>query len=177
MLASELKDRFVKLFGSVDKKKLIIFAGITGVLLILLSELLPTTPRVKNENSNIIDYSSYIESLEQKTESIISSIAGVGRCEVMITLSQTNENVFAKNIDQNNNESSNSLKSEYVFYEENNQDSPILIKQSFPKVQGVLVVCEGADNVVVKEAIITSVTALFNVPSSKVNVSKISSNR
>lgn len=171
---SKIKGRIAKYLKSADKKKLIVFAGIIGIVLILASELIPGSASAGKTKTEEFNYYTYIESLEQKTQDIVSSISGVGRCEVMITISDTDENVFAKNIDENSDDSSYSRKSEYVFYEADSGDAPVLIKQRLPRVQGVLIVCEGGDNVVVREAVISSVTSLFNISSGKVSVSKIS---
>ncbi len=173
---SKIKDKIINYLKSGDKKKLIIVVGIIGIVLIMLSEFVPKTALPEKSTSETFDYYSYVESLEEKTEKIISSISGVGKCEVMITISNTDENIFAKNIDENSDDSSYSRKSEYVFYEADSGDAPVLIKQNLPKVQGVLIVCEGGDDVVVREAVISSVTSLFNISSGKVSVSKISNN-
>ena len=111
--------------------------------------------------------------MEDKTESIISSIDGVGKCKVMITLQETDENIYAQNLDENKNSGYISKKSEYVLYEDNNNDSPVLIKQSFPKVMGVAVVCQGGNNANVKEKIISAVSSLFGISTAKISVSKL----
>lgn len=173
---SKIRDKITDILKKCNKQRLIVVAGIIGILLILLSEMVPTASQPKKASEKF-DYYSYTQSLEEKTQSIISSIEGVGRCEVMITVFETDENIFAKNIDESSDDGSISKKSEYVFYEADSGDSPVLVKQTLPEVQGVLIVCEGGDNVVVRETVISSVTSLFNIPSSKVSVSKISDNR
>ncbi len=153
------------------KEKLLVLACLFGVLLILLSEFVSTGSSSKKAEST--DYQQYTASLENKTENIISSIDGVGKCKVMITLQETDENFYAQNTDESTDSGSISKKSEYVLYEDNNNDSPVLIKQSFPKVMGVAVVCQGGDNANVKEKVISSVSSLFGISSAKISVSKI----
>lgn len=160
-----------KIFG--DKKKIIIVIGFVGILLILLSELVPSASSNTSTKSTQTDYDEYVTSLENKTADLISSIDGVGRCKVMITLEQSDENVFAKNTDESNSSGSYSKKSEYVLYEDNNNDTPILVKQYFPKVKGVAVVCTGGDDVVIREKIISSISSLFGISGTKISVSKI----
>lgn len=157
------------------KKQLIIIIGIIGVMLIVLSELV-SSPSNQKIDENEIDYQEYISMLESKTQDIISSINGVGKCKVMITLEQTNENIFAKNTDESTQNGHNSKKSEYVLYENENNDEPILIKQYFPKVYGVVVVCQGGDDDATKEAVISSISSLYDIPYSKISVSKLKSN-
>ena len=154
------------------KERYIVIACVLGVALILLSELVPSSSTKNADDS--MDYQEYIVSLEQKTQDIISSIDGVGKCKVMITLCETDESFYASNIEENTDSGHISKKNEYVFYEDNNNDSPVLIKQTFPKVMGVAVVCQGGDNAFVKERVISAVSSLFGISSAKISVSKIS---
>ena len=154
------------------KERYIVIACVLGVALILLSELVPSVSTKKADDS--MDYQEYIVSLEEKTQDIISSIDGVGKCKVMITLCETDESFYASNIEENTDSGHISKKNEYVFYEDNNNDSPVLIKQAFPKVMGVAVVCQGGDNAFVKERVISAVSSLFGISSAKISVSKIS---
>lgn len=154
------------------KERYIVIACVLGVALILLSELVPSGSTKKTDDG--MDYQEYIVSLEEKTQDIISSIDGVGKCKVMITLCETDESFYASNIEENTDSGHISKKNEYVFYEDNNNDSPVLIKQTFPKVMGVAVVCQGGDNAFVKERVISAVSSLFGISSAKISVSKIS---
>lgn len=174
MLANKVDNLLKKFINAKDKKQIIVVFGIIGVLLILLSEFVPsqTSDSVKSDKCTY-DYTEYSEQLEKKTTDFISSIDGVGKCKVMITLEVTDENVYAKNIDETKENGSYSKKSEYVLYEENNNDTPILVKQYFPKVKGVAVACAGGDDVVVREKIISGISSLFGISSTKISVSKI----
>lgn len=166
------KELFEK-FSSKDKKiKLFAALGIIGIVLILLSELVPSAESDKPKAQEDISYSEYISLLETETEQLISSIDGAGRCKVMITLKNSNESVYAKNTQENNSESSYSNSYEYVLYDGQNGESPVLIKQYFPSVQGVAVVCDGADNKAVRESIVNSIASLYNISVSKISVSK-----
>jgi len=42
-----------------------------------------------------------------------------------------------------------------------------------PRVQGVVIVCEGADNILVQEKLISVVTTALGIPSTRVSVVKI----
>ncbi len=158
------------------KRKLIVITGIIGVLLILLSEInLPFSKEAESSYSSFDgDYSAYVNSLNDELTDIISSIKGVGECRVMITLKNTNEKVYAQNSNNSFSDSSNSKNNEYVFYESNSGDAPILLKENFPDIEGVAVVCSGGDDYAVRESVIRCVCALFNISTSRVSVSKLS---
>lgn len=165
---------WLKRWTAGDKKlKLIAAVGLIGILLIMMSEFAPkaekqpVAPMETQEN-----YAQYTAHLEAQTEALLASIQGTGKCKVMITLRHSDERVYARNSQENQNGSSYSRQDEYVLYDGQDGETPALIKQYFPQVQGVAVVCEGADNTVVRESIINSVSALFNISVSKISVSK-----
>ncbi len=169
-----IKEKIGKFINSDKKIKILVAVGLVSVLLIFLSEAIPkdTTSKAEN-NQTIASYTEYAENLENKTESVITSIDGAGKCKVMIMLKNTNEGVYAKNINESADESSNSSSYEYVLYNGDNGEEPILIKEYFPEIQGVVVVCQGADNTVVKENVINTISSLYGIPTSKIYVSKL----
>lgn len=91
----------------------------------------------------------------------------------MITLKNTKENVYAENSETSSSDSSNSENNEYVIYNSENGDAPLLLKEEMPQVAGVAVVCSGGDSEAVRERIIDCVCALFDISSSHVSVSKL----
>lgn len=154
--------------------KILIVIGLIGILLIALSEAVPSQKQsVKSSNNDLASYSDYAHALEDETAEIISSIEGAGVCKVMLTLKNTNESIYAENNEEDVREGSFSKKSEYVLYDASSGDSPLLIQQKFPQVQGVVVVCSGGDNTVVRENIIKCISALYDIPSTRINVSKL----
>lgn len=166
----------IKAFVNGDSKKIkiIVAVGLIGMLLILASEMLGSNERVqKADDTTQFSYFEYTTELENKLTDVISSIQGVGECRVMITLENTAESVYATNNENKSDDKSSNRKDEYVFYDSNNGETPVLIKEYLPKVQGVTVVCSGGDDIAVKEKIIESVTSLFNIPTNRVSVSKI----
>ena len=143
----------------------------------MLSEVAPhetkTTKSTEQMPQNA--YAEYIDDLEEKTGEMISAIDGVGACRVMITLCDTNERVYAQNSEQADRDGSFSKSDEYVLYDGQEGETPLLIEQVFPKVQGIIVVCEGADNQVVRENVINSLTSLYHLSSSRISVAKMKS--
>ncbi len=167
------KEKFIEIFKKKDlRNKILIAAAALGVILILLSELNFSSPKAEKSIESG-DYAEYVSTLNDELTGVISSIDGVGECRVMITLKNTKESVYAENSDSSNSESSNSQNNEYVIYNSENGDSPLLLKEEMPQVAGVAVVCTGGDSEAVREKIIDCVCALFNISSSRVSVAKL----
>lgn len=172
---SRFKDKFSEIINSKNKNKIIISVGILGIILILLSEVNFGLGDSKKPNETDNDYVSYVSSLNSELTQLLSSIDGVGECRVMITLRNTRESVYAKNSESSSSDNSKSNSDEYVIYDSENGDSPILLKENFPDVEGVAIVCSGGDNIAVKEKVIKCVSALFNISSNRISVTKLNS--
>ena len=141
----KLKEKFSDLMRTKDaRNNLLIAAAALGVILILLSELNFSSPQAE-ESVQTGDYAEYVSTLNDELTNVISSIDGVGTCKVMITLKNTKESVYAENNETSNSDSSNSQNNEYVIYNSENGDSPLLLKEEMPQVAGVAVVCSCGD--------------------------------
>ena len=58
-------------------------------------------------------------------------------------------------------------------YDGENGESPVLIKEFYPEIKGVAVVCSGADNTVVRENVINCISSLYGISTAKISVSKL----
>ncbi|MCM1285649.1 MAG: hypothetical protein NC213_02525 [Acetobacter sp.] len=173
---NDLKGKMSNFFASENKKvKIIMTIGAVGMILILISSFSGNENKKTEEVNNSLNYSEYTVQLEKKLTDIISNISGVGQCKVMITLENSSENVYATDSEFKNNDDTVNQKDEYVIYDSKNGETPVLIKEYFPQVMGVTVVCSGGDNIEIREKIIDAVTALFNISANRVSVSKIKS--
>ncbi len=172
---NKFKEKLSGFVNSKNKNKIIIAVGVIGILLILLSEVNLGSGESKKDKNPDMDYASYVNSLNAELTELLSSIDGVGECRVMITLRNTSESVYAKNSDSSSSDNSKSSSDEYVIYDSENGDSPILLKENFPDIEGVAIVCSGGDNIAVKEKVIKCVSALFNISSNRISVTKLNS--
>ncbi len=129
-----------------DYKKIIILilAVAVGVFFMLSGGGSDTT-------KDIYDERVYVEELENKLETVLESIDGVGECSVAVTLENGGEAVYSS-----------------VSY----SSSPMLIKTNQPKIRGVAVVIDGADDVSVQSQVMLTIKSLTNVSSSRISVSK-----
>ena len=123
----------------------------------------------------------YCDYLEKRVEDIVNSIDGAGEVRVMITLAETTEYVYAQNQNgtkKSNKDSENSdNKSNFVIIEKDNNDSGLLIKTFEPKLRGVAVVCDGGDNPSVQQQIYSAVSAVLNVSTARISISKLTSEK
>ena len=158
-----------------DKKYfIIVILGLTGIFLIFLSELFPeNVSETKNSDTFSYDLSEKEEILENRLSEAISQINGAGKAKVMLTFDSSEEFLFAGNSDEEKDETKIETKSEFVIVEGKNGEEPLLIKKNEAKIRGVLIICEGGDNPLIKEKIIEAVCALLDISSNKVSVAKM----
>lgn len=120
----------------------------------------------------------YVEGLEERITSMISSIDGAGATRVMITLESSDEDVYLHNYDygedvDGDGAGNREVKNEYVIVDSSGAENGIVIRVEEPKIRGVAVVCEGGGNDYVKAQIVSTVTALLDISSARVSVAKM----
>lgn len=164
----------------IDKKTaLFVVIGFTAILIIFLSEFSNSVVDEKDMDMNTEEMSSatYCEYIEEKVEEIVESIEGAGEAKVMITLSETTEYIYATNDKDSRKNSENSddltFENDYVIIENNSNDTGLLIKTIEPKVRGIAVVCEGGNDSTVQRQIYSAVSAVLNISTSRISISKL----
>lgn len=133
-----------------------------------------------------IQTQEYVAELEEKLSGILSQMSGVGKAEVMITLAASEELVVEKDSpiarsSTNENDSAGGSRiisqmdgEESTVYRTNGSESePYVVKTLYPKVEGVVVVAEGAGNGTINKSIVDMVQVLFDVEAHKVKVVKM----
>lgn len=178
-----------KLFLKENIKKLIIISGLVSIGLIFISNLLGSKPsKTSNvENKDVqLSSSEYIKSLEENIKSIVSSIDGAGESKVLITLESSVQNIYATEQKKNNEatedrendtiskiKQTNDLETRYIkVKDENGAEKALSLTQIQPTIKGVVIVCNGGNNPVIKEKIINAVKTALNITSKRVYVTK-----
>ena len=129
------------------------------------------------------DTQEYVENLENRLSALLCSIDGVSELSVMVTLESGVEYVYATEQKSNVNllsdtlsgtekrvENQNDTEASYIIKGASGGESAVLVKRLEPVVQGVAIVCRGAqDNVICQKLLETAATAL-GVPTSRVSV-------
>lgn len=177
----KLKDMFLD-----DKKvKIVAFLGLLGMGLILLSSLTPKNNHkkasvVESKADNVFydtELEGYTKEMEGKLKNLLENISGVGKVEVMMNISSTKEYVYAdeekSNLSQDSENYSEQRENKYIIVDNNGKKEALVKKINTPEISGIVIICEGGDNSVVRENIYRSVSVAFDLPISKIYVAKI----
>lgn len=146
---------------------------------------LATTQSSQIQKQNQSEVSS--SDLEQRLESILSNINGVGNVKVFINYSESSETVAMYNENSKTSvteetdtsggvrkvESTDTQK-EIVYQESDGDKTPIVQKTVEPKIEGAIITAEGASNISIKTSIIQAVEAATGLATHKIQVFEMS---
>lgn len=169
-------------------RKVILGAGIIGIALIFLSSFFSGSEKTEpkaTKSGNVYTAEEYEAHLEKNLTALITKIQGVGNANVMVTLEQTKQSVYAK--EEKNSGQTTKDQSDGSTRDETNQSNEtnyILVKGSDgseqalavteiqPVVKGVVVVCDGGGNPAVQQSVTEAVTTALDISSVRVCVIK-----
>ena len=175
--------------------RLMIMAAL-GIVLLLASGLflkgegksLSQMPKTEGDGLNvgIPMRQAYENELESRLSDLLSKVEGAGKVEVMITLSQGAEIILAENMSSNEtwmqeNDSAGGSRenrtkqaeSSKIMLQGTGGQQPLVIKEIVPKVEGIIIVARGGDNILIKEALMNAAKTVLGVEMHKIQVLKM----
>lgn len=167
-ILDKLKDFYRRLTGSKKAMTIAAALGIAGMIMILFSggkedeiqqENVPEAPEERV-------WTDYCSDTERRLEELLSAIDGVGEVKVMITVSSTEEYIYAQAESVNGDRKEN----EYVTVRTEKGEEALLKQVNTPVITGVAAVCEGGRSDKVREEIYRTVTAVLDIPASRIYV-------
>jgi len=171
--------RFVK----EKRTALLVAAGIAGILLLLVSDLAGGKEEKSAGAAASFDNDAYnaqfVAQLETDLKNLLLSVEGTGDVEVKVTLETGVRYVLAKNEKTSSDVSQKSeweyseqlqSQSDIIIIDGKDGEEPIILQRVEPVVQGVVVVCEGASDIFVKQSVVEIVTTLCGVSANRVSV-------
>ena len=122
--------------------------------------------------------------LEARLEEMLSLVDGAGKVRVMITFAQGREKVLA--VDRNVSvstiqeqdaaggtryqSSQQSQDQTLIITDRTGENRPLILTETMPVVGGVIIIAEGGDNVLVRDALIRGTSTLLSIDINKVQV-------
>ena len=146
----------------------IIILGLAGILLLGLSAIFPPV-ETAGENSayNSSADLEWVTLQEQKLESLLGQLEGAGKTRVMITLESGEEAVYATD----SRTDAAGSQEEHVLLGGGSEG--LLETTWMPQVQGVVVLCQGAESPAVERKVTEIVSVLLGVASNRISVAKM----
>ena len=171
-----------KLKKALKSKKglALICAGAVAILLFFSVSGSDTKSTKELSPAETFDAEAYVNALESRLETIISSISGAGKTRVMLTLDGSAEYYYQndyKESAENDGEAKYSHSSDFntvIVKNADGSESPVLNASLSPAVTGAVVVCQGGGSTEVRESIYNAIKALLDIPTNKICVLKMS---
>ena len=167
----DIKHSFEKLksvFTSDKKLAVLCAVGVLGVVLLILSEFIPSGEKKAEKKESVTAAQSqetYAEDIEKRLTEIVSSIDGAGKTRVIKSDTSGGTALEKENF---------SDEKEYVLIESDGNEGGMIIKLIQPKIRGVAVVCEGGGSDAVRQEITQAITAVLDISASRVYITKMS---
>ncbi|PKM50042.1 MAG: hypothetical protein CVV02_13040 [Firmicutes bacterium HGW-Firmicutes-7] len=128
----------------------------------------------------------YSDAIEKRLEEEFRKIDGVGRVDVLLTMKTKGEvvlnkdspysssNINEKDKDGGSRESDemNQQQTTVMIKKGDGSEAPIIIKELLPEVNGILIIAEGGDDIIVKNNLINAAKVLLDLPAHKIEVMK-----
>ena len=143
------------------------------------SKQLATTNQISDNKNNM----QTTDDLEEKLESILGNIQGVGAVKVCINYSESSEVIamYNENSKISNTEETDTSggtrkiqetdsQKDIIYQEENGEKTPIPQKVVQPKIEGAIITAKGANNADTKANIIQAVEAVTGLATHKIQV-------
>lgn len=167
-----------KLFAFFKQNKILLIAGILSlVCLLLIRDSAGTATAVTAMPE---PYATYATDLERELEAMLSKMAGVGTCQVMITLRGTSETVYATETvsdreslsDAQKTEESERRDSTFRTVRNGNDESPIRIAEYAPEICGVAVLCDGGGSDALRLQVRNLLATVLGIPGNCIYVAE-----
>lgn len=158
---------FDKMSGK-NKGILLAVIGLIGILLIIIGTVGEKKQSDVNTNADSeknLSTLEYIETLENKIKTITEQITGSDNVKVIVSIASGTEYIYVSNEELDENYSAK----EYITVKtENGSDELILLKEIYPKVEGVSVACRGGDNPEIQAKLIQVISTALGVSSNRI---------
>lgn len=167
---------------NINKNKILLISGIVGMLLILLSAIIPANNNKHQETIATNTLEQYSNKLKKQLEDTVSSISEAGEASVFITFERGYEYVYATTDKISNDKSENSKTDGYsadikstdeenvVIIKTDEGEKPLVITEIEPKVKGIVIVCEGGGNKNVVNRVKSAISVSMGIDQDKICV-------
>lgn len=171
MKKEELREAAVRFRTALTKYRYAVAVLLAGALLLCVGGRGHDTPKAAEQDTQVFVLADF----ERSVEARLARIDGVGQLELMLTLEASEEAVYASNTRESagGGQGGSREQSITVVSDSGYGQRPVTVKEIFPTFRGAVVLCEGADNIHVRCAVVEAVSTLCGIGSDKVAVLKM----
>ncbi len=157
----------MKLFQKLKGNKTIeyVFLGLiaVAVVAVLAFSLIRPSDAVAYEDDEVI---SYVKDLENRLEKTLSQIKGAGDVSVVITVDSGKETIYANETVTVSEDGKTTITESPILV----NGKPVVVKENYPEIVGVLIVAQGANSISVMKNIQQAAVSLLNINLSRIEI-------
>ena len=112
------------------------------------------------------DTDKYVSVMEEKLEKVLSKVEGASKVSVVITVSSGIATEIAKEEKSVTENGKTTTSTSPVLV----GGKPIILREVYPEITGVLIVAKGADNIRVKMALLDAATTTLGITCDKIQI-------
>lgn len=150
-----------------NKKIQIIIIFVLTVIIVLTALFGFKSESVKTSTTQGTDeINEYILNLEKKLSSTLSKVNGAGEVSVIITVESGKETVLAMKTTTKDTSSGTEIEESPIII----NGKPVVIKELYPKITGVLIVAKGANNIGVMTKLQQATVSLLDIELNQIEI-------
>ena len=168
----------IKNISKIGKEKILLLA-LAGIMLVGASYFENIKDK-KVPDSNVKTKTTS-NNYENKVEKLLENINGISKVSVVISFKSGSEKILQEDVEDSSGKEKNenrdninaSSKKSTVIFSGNNGEEPYIVKELYPKVEGIAITAKGISDEKKKGQIINMLSALFDVPIHKISVLEV----
>ena len=163
-----------KILAGLKKYKYAVLVLLLGIALMLLpfgkqEETTETEAQVETLSDE-----AYAQALEQRLEDMLCQVSGAGQVRVMLTLQTGSRTEYQTDTQISDSETQSQEERKTVILSEGSAyDKAAVSAVQYPRLQGALILCQGADQSTVRLSLVNAVAALTGLSSGQITVIKM----
>lgn len=166
----ELKKSVYKLYEILKKYKYLFLVLVIGFVLMAI----PSAKQNVTQTNESPKPETSLADFENRLSEILSKVDGAGNVMLMLTIAEGEEIKYQSDEKIDEGDTKSNINRETIIITDSERNQNGLIRQVNPVIyQGAVVVCQGADNPVVRLAIVDAVSKLTGLSSNNISVLKM----
>ena len=163
-----------KILAGLKKYKYAVLVLLLGVALMLLPfGKKEEAPEADVQEEPVTD-EAYAQALEQRLEDMLCQVSGAGQVRVMLTLMTGSRTEYQTDTQISDSETQSQEERKTVILSEGSAyDKAAVSAVQYPRFQGALILCQGADQSTVRLSLVNAVAALTGLSSGQITVIKM----
>ena len=163
---NKTENKKISIIEKIKSNKKIQYALVI-ILSLIITLIFVVNSFINTANKSVPDdVDAYVNGLEKRLSKILSEVKGVGKVSVIVKVDGGMETVIAKKTTTTENAGKTETEETPVLV----NGKTVTLKELYPKISGVIIVAEGAENITVMRKIQQATLSLLDIDLDKIEI-------